>query len=196
MTPVNSKAAANSTLIPADESGVMPTTPTPASPHSHPKGASAYFKTKVMTASPAELRLMLLDGGIRFAEMARDGLEQSNHEAVYSGITRCQAILMELINALKPEHEPELCKRLAALYTYMYTRLMKASSEKNAAIVNEVLDLLRYERETWDMVQAKLIEENAAAAAMQSTPHATPPVDPALQPKPTNLIGATVSVRG
>lgn len=182
---MNRTLAPNSTPSPADESGGMKNS-----------GANTYFKTKVMTASPAELRQMLLDGAIRFAETAREGIEKRDHEATYTGISRCQAILMELINGLRPEHDAELCKRLGALYTYMYTRLMKASNDKNAAIIVEVLDLLRYERETWDMLQAKMIDENAAASGMRSTPHATPPVDPTLQPRPTNLVGANVSLRG
>jgi flagellar protein FliS len=159
-------------------------------------GASVYLKTKVTTASPLELRQMLVDGAIRFIESARRGLQAKDYEALYVGVTRCQAILMELINALRPEHNPELCQRLSALYTYMYTRLMKASSERNLEVLDEVLNLLRYERETWDMAQAKLIEENTAAARLQDTPHAAPPRDPALQPRPTDLIGATVSLRG
>lgn len=158
--------------------------------------AKTYFKTKVMTASPSELRQMLLDGAIRFAEMAHVGIEKREYDAVYTGITRCQAILMELINSLRPEHDAELCQRLSALYTYMYTRLIRASSEKNVAIINEVIDLLKYERETWNMVQAKLSAENAAASEMRDTPHAQPPVDPALQPKPSGLVGANVSLRG
>lgn len=157
---------------------------------------SMYFKTKVMTASPAELRHMLIDGAIRFTEIARAGMEKQDYEAVFTGISRSQAILMELINGLRPDHDAELCKRLSALYTYMYTRLMQASSEKNATIIDEVLALLQYERETWSMVQAKLIEENAAAAAMNETPSAVPPVDPTLQPKPTALVGANVSLHG
>lgn len=191
---MNPTLAPNSPPPQADESGGMKNS-TP-SPYGSPKGATTYFKTKVMTASPTELRQMLLDGAIRFAETAREGLEKRDHEAVYTGISRCQAILMELINGLRPEHDAELCKRLAALYTYMYTRLMKASNDKDPAIVVEVVDLLRYERETWGMLQAKLMDENAAAAAMQSTPHATPPVDPTLQPRATNLVGANVSLRG
>jgi flagellar protein FliS len=158
--------------------------------------AKTYFKTKVMTASPSELRNMLLDGAIRFAELAQCGVDKQDFEAVYTGITRCQAILMELINGLRPEHDADLCQRLSALYTYMYTRLIRASSEKNAAIIGEVIDLLRYERETWDMVQAKLSAENAAASDMRDTPMAQPPVDAALQPKPTGLVGANVSLRG
>ncbi len=157
---------------------------------------SMYFKTKVMTASPAELRHMLLDGAIRFTEIARAGMDKNDFEAVFTGISRTQAILMELINGLRPDHDAELCKRLSALYTYMYTRLMQASSTKDPAIIDEVLALLQYERETWNMVQAKLIEENAAAAVMSDTPSAVPPVDPALQPKPTALVGANVSLHG
>lgn len=185
---MNHAFAPNPQPAPADESRGMSSIP--------PKGASTYFKTKVMTASPGELRQMLLDGAIRFAESARAGLERRDFEVAYVGVTRCQAILMELINGLRPEHDAELCRRLAALYTYMYTRLMKASNEKDATIVDEVLDLLRYERETWEMVQAKLIEENAAAAGMQATPSVAPPVDPTLQPRPNGLVGANVSLRG
>ena len=37
--------------------------------------SNAYLRTKVMTASPAELRLMLLDGAIKFANQAREGLQ-------------------------------------------------------------------------------------------------------------------------
>ena len=50
-----------------------------ASPH-------AYLRTKVMTASPGELRLMLIDGAIRFSEQARTGLEANDFEAVYVGV--------------------------------------------------------------------------------------------------------------
>ncbi len=183
---MKSSIARKPTRAQADDNGVMP----------HVTGANAYLKTKVMTASPLELRQMLIDGAIRFAELARAGLQKKDFEALYTGVTRCQAIVMELISALKPEHNPELCQRLSALYTYMYTRLMKVTSERNIEVLDEVLNLLRYERETWDMAQAKLVEENAAAAKLQDTPHASPPVDPALQPRPTNLVGASVSLRG
>ncbi|MAB72130.1 MAG: hypothetical protein CMJ54_06450, partial [Planctomycetaceae bacterium] len=49
-----------------------------------------------MTASPAELRLLLLDGALRFAEQAREGLEAKNFEQAYEGSRQCRAILAEL----------------------------------------------------------------------------------------------------
>ena len=148
---------------------------------------NAYLKTKVMTASPAELRLMLFDGAIRFAEQARCGLERKDYEACYVGATRCQAILLELINSLKPEHDPELCERLASLYTFLYMQMVKATTERNAALVDEVLGLLRFERETWTMLMQRLADEGKSA--QQGGVNAKP----VTAATPT---GAGVSVRG
>jgi flagellar secretion chaperone FliS len=115
-----------------------------------------YLRTKVLTASPAELRLMLIDGAIRFAESGRDGLECQDYEAAYNGLTRAQSILLELINSLRPEQDPELCEKLTALYMFIYRQLVTASTDRQPEIVNEALGLLRFERETWVMLMERL----------------------------------------
>jgi flagellar protein FliS len=129
---------------------------------------NAYLRTKILTAPPEELRLMLLDGAIRFLEHGRDGLERKDFEAVYNGISRCQAIIMELMNALQPEHDRELCAKLSGLYTFMYMRLITASSERSVEAADEVLGLLRYERETWTMLLDQVAKEKIATAAAAS----------------------------
>lgn len=162
--------------------------------------ANAYLRTKVMTASPAELRLMLFDGAIRYAEQAKAGLTNRDYEAAYLGITRCQNILLELINALRPEHDPVLCEKLSALYTFMYTHLIKASSERNSALVDEVIQLLQYERETWSMLLERVAAENRSATQRMSeapeTSAAASASDNAPRPPADSLVGATVSLRG
>ena len=110
----------------------------------------------------------------RFAEQGKQGINDKNYELAYTGVTRCQNILMELINGLRPEHDPDLCEKLSALYTFMYTRLVTASSEKDPTIVDEVLKLLRYERETWHLLLDQLTRENTASAAMGETATAKP----------------------
>ena len=156
-------------------------TTTPTKP-----GAGAYLRTKVMTSSPGGLRLMLLDGALKFAEQGRAGLSRSDNEAAFDGISRCQQIVLELINALQPQQAPELCGRVAGLYTFMYTRLMAASRERSPAMVEEVIRLLAYERETWSLALEKLAKE-AAAAAPSPAPEAM---------EPPALSGGTVSVKG
>jgi flagellar protein FliS len=162
-----------------------------------PAVTQSYLRTKVMTASPAELRLMLIDGAIRFAELARKGLAEKDYEASYNGITRTQSILLELMNALRPEHDAALCEKLSALYTFMYTRLIKAGSERDPGMIDEVLDLLRFERETWAMVLDQLARENHAASGISQTPDPEAPLlPPDAVSNAAQLVGARVSVRG
>ena len=73
-----------------------------------------YLKTKIMTASPEELRLMLFDGAIKFASQARAGIESKNHEASFDNIMRAQKIVLELSTSLNHEVDPELTEEAAA----------------------------------------------------------------------------------
>jgi flagellar protein FliS len=132
---------------------------TPARPTE--ANTKAYLRTKVMTAGPAELRLMLLDGALKFAERGRSGLADKDFEAAYEGVSRCQQIILELINALQPEQDRELCDRLSGLYTFLYRRLIDASRERSPQIVEEVIKLLEYERQTWVMLIEKMAAENS-----------------------------------
>ena len=138
---------------------------------------NAYLRTKVMTASPAELRLMLIEGAIRFVEQARTGVVSQNHEQSYTGFSKARAIITELISGLNPDISPELCDRMTSLYTFVFTRLVEASSAKSVEIIDEVLELLRFERETWSMLVENLSHENASASSMKITPTATPPAN-------------------
>ncbi len=125
--------------------------------------ANAYLRTKVLTASPAELRLLLIEGAIRFARQGREGLASRNFEASYAGLTQAKAIVLELINCLRPEVDPDLCAKLSSLYTFMYKRLIDANLEKSPEIVEEVIGLLEYERETWVMLMERLVQDSSAA---------------------------------
>ncbi len=158
---------------------------------------NAYLKTKVLTASPTELRLLLFEGAIKFAEQARVGLENKDHERAYNGISQCQDVLMELINSLNHEIDPVLCNRLSGLYTFMFTRLMEASSEQDVAKVEEVLQLLHFERETWQMLMDKLARENTGEEAARQAPVTPPASITELKPDEVNtLIGGTISLEG
>lgn len=126
--------------------------------------ANEYLRTRVMTASPAELRLMLLEGAVRFAEQAQAGLEEKDFEKSYLGSKKCRGILTELISSLSPEIDQTLCERLCSLYTYIYSELVAAMSDRDPERLGSIIPLLEFERETWVHVLAQLAEEKAAAA--------------------------------
>lgn len=121
--------------------------------------ANAYLKTKVLTASPEELRLMLIDGAIKFARQAMSGLENKNPELTFSGFSQCRDIVLELLNTIKPEHAPQIAKNVQELYTFIYGELVKASINKDKGILNEVIELLEYERETWVLTMERVVHD-------------------------------------
>lgn len=128
---------------------------------------NAYLRTKVLSATPEELRLMLIDGCLRFCRQGREGLARKNFEQSYNGLSGAKNILVELVTGMNREVNPELCDRVTAVLMFMYRRLVDANLDKNPAIVDEVIGLLEYERETWVLTMQKLAEERARLGAAQ-----------------------------
>ncbi len=131
----------------------------------NPQGAQNYLRTRIFTATPEQLQLMLYDGALRFGEQGRLALEQKNYEQSYSMISRVQKIITEMHSSLKPTLAPELCKQMSALYNYIYRKLVEANLEHTIAPLDEALGILRYQRETWTMLLEQLGKTKAAAAA-------------------------------
>ncbi|MEM7622399.1 MAG: flagellar export chaperone FliS [Planctomycetota bacterium] len=131
--------------------------------------ANAYLRTKVMSASPAELRLMLLDGALKFATQARDGLQDANHEAIFSGFSQCRAIVLELLTTIDPGPNPELAENVKALYSFMYSELVEASIARDAARATKVIELLEYERETWALLMKQMASEQGEQRSKADT---------------------------
>jgi len=136
-----------------------------------PNTANAYLQTKVMSASPEELRLMLIEGALKFAIQGRDGIVNQDFEQAYLGFSQCRPILLELINTIRPEHDPELAHRVRSLYTFMFAEISQAGHEKDVERINKVIGLLEYERETWVLLMEKLADERAAG---RKSPSAAP----------------------
>jgi flagellar protein FliS len=99
---------------------------------------------------------MLLDGSIKFCRQAADALGRKDWEQMFNALVRAQKIVLELSTSLNHQVEPDLCDKLAALYTYIYRRLVDANMERDVAPVEECIRLLEYERETWAMLMKKL----------------------------------------
>jgi len=114
-----------------------------------------------MTASPEQLQLMLYDGAIRFATQGREAITARNHELAFEKLSRAQKIVLEMERGLRPEIAPELCARMAALYLFIYRKLVDGCVEHDVKPVDEALELLRFERETWRMLLDKIARESA-----------------------------------
>ena len=64
------------------------------------RDVNPYLRTKIMTASPAELRLLLYDGAIKFCHQAKSAHADQKHEDSYNYLMRAQKIVLELSTSL------------------------------------------------------------------------------------------------
>ena len=115
-------------------------------------GYAAYANSKIMTASPAELTLMLYDGAIKFCNIAIVGIEKNDIEKAHNNIVKVDRIINEFQATL--DHKYEVSKDFDNVYTYLRKRLVEANVKKDAAILEEVLTHLRTMRDTWKEVMA------------------------------------------
>ena len=133
--------------------------------------SNEYLRNAVLTASPEQLQLMLYDGAIRFTRQGIDGLERKAWEDVFNGFSRAQKIVLELTSALNHDVDPDLCKRMAGLYNFIYRKLVDASVNKDLALAKEALRLLEYQRETWILLIEKLNKDRPAHPATKAPAH-------------------------
>jgi len=109
-----------------------------------------YSNSKILTASPAELNLMLYEGAIKFCNIAIIGIEQNNIQKTHDNIIKTQRIVEEFQITLNRDYP--VAKDFDAVYTYLIKRLREANFKKDKVILEEVLGHLRTMRDTWKEV--------------------------------------------
>jgi flagellar protein FliS len=118
---------------------------------------------------------MLFDGAIRFAMRGLEGLRAKDREGAFTALERAQLIVLELANGIRREVHPELADRMAAIYNFVYRRLVDANIHQDEQALNDALRTLRYERETWALLIDKLRKEvHASAQASPAQSETTP----------------------
>ena len=115
-----------------------------------PNGYAQYNNSKVLTASPAELTLMLYDGAIKFANIAVMGMEQNDIQKAHNNIIRVQRIIEEFRNTLDRKYP--VAEDFDRIYVYLLKRLYEANVKKDKEIMEEGLTHLRSMRDTWIQV--------------------------------------------
>lgn len=113
-----------------------------------PNGASAYRKTQVTTANPAQLVVQLYEGAVCFLERAIQAMDRSDVEGAHTSLIRAQAVVTELRGTLRRDTGP-LAVQMDGLYDYFYRQLMLANVRKDPTIASEVLGHVRVLLSAW-----------------------------------------------
>lgn len=115
-----------------------------------PGAYAQYNNNKVLTASPAELTLMLYEGAIKFNNIAITAIEAKNVVKAHNNIMKVQRIVDYLRQTLDMQYK--VSEDFERIYIYLSERLVEANLKKDKDILEEVNMHLRSVRDTWKEV--------------------------------------------
>ena len=125
-----------------------------------PQAYAQYKNSKVLTASPAELTLMLYDGAIKFCNIGKDAIANKDNEKASINIVKAQKIIDYLRQTLDMKYP--VAQDFENIYSYLSRRLIEANVHKDPEILEEMLTHLRSVRDNWKEVMRK----NGVASSM------------------------------
>lgn len=112
--------------------------------------ASVYQDSKILTATPADLTLMLYEGAIKFCNLALLALEKRDYDKVSKNIIKAEKIIQEFRVTL--DFKYPVAKNFDVVYDYIYRRLIDANIKKDKEMLEEALGYIREMRDTWKEV--------------------------------------------
>ena len=115
-----------------------------------PDAYAHYNNSKVLTASPAELTLMLYEGAIKFCNIAIVAIEQKNVPKAHTNIVKTQKIIDYLRQTLDMNYP--VAQDFENIYVYLSRRLVEANLKKDKEALEEVNGHLRSVSDTWKEV--------------------------------------------
>ncbi len=135
---------------------------------------NSYLESRVLTAPPHRLHLMLIEGALRFGRQAEQAMQAGDFAAASAPLMRTIEIVGEMLAGVRSA-KSEINDKLAGFYWFLFRTVSSAKINDDVAKLGEVLRLLEYERETWQLVCDKFAAE---------APTADAPARPALTPLP------------
>jgi flagellar secretion chaperone FliS len=129
---------------------------------------ASYLESRILTAPPHRLHLMLIEGAIRFGRQAEEALKRGEPAVADASLMRVVDIVGEMLAGVRGE-KTLLNRPLADFYWYLFRRVAEAKINSDTTALTESLRLLEYERQTWQLVCDKF--GSTAAAVGPPAPH-------------------------
>lgn len=124
-----------------------------------PAAYAQYKNSKIMTASPAELTLMLYEGAIKFCNIAIDACKTKDIQKAHTHIMKTERIIDHLRITLDMSYK--VSEDFERMYSYLSQRLVQANLTKDPEILEEVNEHLRSIRDTWKEVMRLSMQRGA-----------------------------------
>lgn len=136
---------------------------------------SSYLESKLRTASPAQIHLMLIEGAVRFCTKAQQELEGNNEGLANEAMVRAIDIVGEMLAGVRGG-DSDINKKLCDLYQYLLATLTSAYVNTDIAKLADVLRILQFERETWKLACQRVHGDSQAAKQSPAKAATTTPI--------------------
>ncbi len=153
-----------------------------------PSYGDRYLESEVLTASPQRLHLLLIEAAIRHVERTRTAWQRQESDVAFNCLTKAQQIVAEMLASLKMDAAPDLIKQVAAIYTFVYRRLVEAGLKSDEKLLSDALRVLQIERETWAELCGKLGSTSGADASVPPQGRSNSSSDPVGTPAPPRYL--------
>lgn len=126
-------------------------------------GYAQYQNSKIMTASPAELTLMLYEGAIKFGNIAILAMENNDPAKAHENVVKVERIIQNFRETLDKKYP--IWEDFEKVYVYLLRRCHEANIAKDPEIMQEVVKHLRSMRDNWKEVMKKVASDKSNPAA-------------------------------
>lgn len=109
---------------------------------------NVYKNNSVNYASKEQLLLMLVDGAVKFAKIAKQALEDKNVIESHKNLVKVQDIFTELMISLD-QNAGDWAKQIYVVYDFIKTRLFEINLKKDSDMMDELMPVIESVRDTW-----------------------------------------------
>ena len=113
-----------------------------------------YKQNSVNMASSQQLRLMLLDGAVKYTKIARMAILNKDIARAHKELVRVQDIFLELMITM--DKNTKYMEDLYNIYDFIKNELAKENIKKDITIIDNTLSLIEEIRDMWYEVDAKI----------------------------------------
>lgn len=117
-----------------------------------------YLQTRVMTASPYRLHLMVIDEILKHSRRTHEALQSEDFETSHTESVRAREYLAEVLAGIRDDVSQELSSNVKDYFLHIQKSLHEADMKQDVTAAAKAVELIEGYRETWVKLQDTLPE--------------------------------------
>lgn len=115
-----------------------------------------YLRTKVMTASPYRLHLMVIDELLRHSRAALKAISTEDFETSHSETVRAREYCGEILVGIRDDASPELAANVKDYFLHVQKYLFIADMQQDQSAAEKAISLIEGYRESWVELNSRI----------------------------------------